>query len=88
MGEKAVHYACGHHTSGSVVIKRVGDYAAKYELADLNEIAAQTRHMPDAFINAQGNGVTEAFRSYLRPLLGDDLPRLERLWAPMVKLGD
>ena len=88
VGEKAAHYACGHHTSGSVVIKRVGDYAAKYELADLNEIAAQTRHMPDAFINAEGNGVTEAFRGYLRPLLGDDLPRLERLWAPMVKLGD
>ena len=61
-------------TSGSVVIKRVGDYAAKYELADLNEIAARTRHMPDAFINAEGNGVTEAFRGYLRPLLGDDLP--------------
>ncbi len=88
VGEKAAHYACGHHTSGSVVIKRVGDYAAKYELADLNEIAARTRHMPDAFINAEGNGVTEAFRGYLRPLLGDDLPRLERLWAPMVKLGD
>jgi 6-phosphofructokinase 1 len=87
VGEKAAHYACGHGMSGSVVIKRVGDYAARYELADLKEIAAQTRHVPDAFINTEGNGVTEAFRGYLRPLLGDDPPGLERLWAPVAKLG-
>ncbi|MDG4552908.1 MAG: 6-phosphofructokinase [Candidatus Competibacter sp.] len=87
VGEKAAHYACGRHTSGSVVIKRVGDYAARYELADLNEIAAQTRHMPDVFVNAEGNGVTEAFRGYLRPLLGDDMPCLERLWAPAASVG-
>ncbi len=87
VGEKAAHYACGHNRSGSVVIKRVGDYAAQYDLADLNEIAAQTRHMPDEFLNAEGNGVTEAFRNYLRPLLGDDLPCLERLWAPAVRFG-
>ena len=87
VGEKAAHYACGHGMSGSVVIKRAGDYVAKYELADLREIAAQTRHMPDAFINADGNDVTDAFRNYLRPLLGEDLPCLERLWAPVAKVG-
>ncbi len=86
VGEKAVHYACGQGASGSVVIKRVGDYAARYELADVKAIAAQTRHMPDAFINADGNGVTDAFRAYLRPLLGSNQPVLERLWAPGVEL--
>lgn len=87
VGEKAAHYACGQGASGSVVIKRAGDYAVRYELADVREIAAQTRHMPDTFINTDGNGVTEDFRYYLRPLLGNNLPYLERLWAPVVHPG-
>ena len=33
-----------------------------------------TRCMPDEFINAEGNGVTEAFRDYALPLIGR-LPR-------------
>ena len=86
VGEKAAHYACWHNVDGSVVIKRTGDYAVKYELARLEDIAAKTRHMPDEFINADGNHVTDAFRSYLRPLLGDDMPYLERLWAPAAKV--
>ena len=69
-----------------MVIKRIGDYAVRYELADLKEIAAKTRHMPDEFIDAEGNHVTDAFRAYLRPLLGTDLPCLERLWAPEARL--
>jgi len=32
--------------------------------------------MPDEFINAEGNNVTDAFRAYLRPLLGDGMPSL------------
>lgn len=87
VGEKAAHYACWHNVDGSVVIKRTGDYAVKYELAHLADIAAKTRHLPDEFINADGNQVTDAFRNYLRPLLGDDLPCLERLWAPVARLG-
>ena len=87
VGEKAAHYACWHNVDGSVVIKRTGDYAVKYELAQLVDIAAKTRHLPDEFINAEGNQVTDAFRNYLRPLLGDDRPCLERLWAPVVRMG-
>ncbi|CDH43259.1 6-phosphofructokinase [Candidatus Contendibacter odensensis] len=86
VGEKAVHYACGQNRNGSVVIKRTGDYAVQYELANLADIAAKTRRLPDEFINADGNNVTNAFRNYLRPLLGDDMPCLERLWAPAAKL--
>ena len=86
VGEKAAHYACWHNVDGSVVIKRTGDYAVKYELARLEDIAAKTRHMPDEFINAAGNQVTDAFRNYLRPLLGSDMPYLERLWAPAAKI--
>lgn len=88
VGEKAVHYACWHHLDGSVVIKRTGDYAVNYELADVKAIAAKTRYLPDEFIAADGNDVTDAFRSYLRPLLGDGMPCLERLRAPAARSRD
>ena len=35
--------------------------------------------MPDDFINAAGNHVTDAFKHYLRPLLGANLPPVARL---------
>jgi 6-phosphofructokinase 1 len=86
VGEKAAQYACWHDVGGSVVIERIGDYAVRYGLAGLKDIAAKTRPMPDEFISADSNQVTDAFRAYLRPLLGDDLPCLERLWAPEARL--
>jgi len=85
VGEKAAHYACWHNVDGSVVIKRVGDYAVRYELADLKEIAAKTRTLADEHINEEGNHVTDAFRAYVRPLVGENAPYLERLWAPRLK---
>jgi ATP-dependent phosphofructokinase / diphosphate-dependent phosphofructokinase len=86
VGEKAAHYACWHSVDGSVAIIRTGDYAVRYELAKLEDIAAKTRYMPDDFINADGNGVTNAFRTYLWPLLGSRVPHIERLWAPAASL--
>ncbi len=86
VGEKAAHYACWHNVDGSVVILRMGDYAVRYDLAKLEDMAAKTRYMPDEYINAEGNGVTDAFRRYLQPLLGSDVPYLERLWAPSATL--
>jgi 6-phosphofructokinase 1 len=35
--------------------------------------------MPNEFIAASGNDVTDDFRSYLRPLLGKDMPDVQRL---------
>ena len=40
--------------------------------------------MPDQFINAEGNGVTDAFHSYCRPLVGSGFPEPHRLRAPRV----
>jgi hypothetical protein len=40
---------------------------------------AKTRVMDDVFINEQGNHVTPAFVSYLRPLLGANLAQAHRL---------
>jgi len=85
VGERAAQYAIVHNLEGSVTIHRVGNYAVDYKLTDIKEIAALTKHMPDEFINEEGNHVTEAFRSYVRPLLGSDFPVPGRLRAPRVE---
>jgi len=85
VGERAAQYAILHNLDGSVTIHRVGDYAVDYRLTDIKQIAALTKHMPDEFINKEANHVTEAFRSYVRPLLGSGLPVVGRLRAPMVE---
>ena len=79
VGEKAVQYAFRGDRDGSVAIKRVGSYAVNYELLPLAAVAGKTRTMEDEFINAAGTDVTEAFRLYLRPLLGSGMPDAYRL---------
>jgi ATP-dependent phosphofructokinase / diphosphate-dependent phosphofructokinase len=84
VGEKAVQYAILGAKTGSVAIRRVGDYAVDYPLIPLEEVAGKTRVMEDHFIAAAANDVTPAFRDYLRPLLGAELPPVSRLRAPRV----
>jgi 6-phosphofructokinase len=80
VGEKAVQFALGEgNRDGSVAIRRCGDYAVDYALVPLESVAGKTRVMEDAFIDARGTGVTDAFRAYLRPLLGAGLPDAHRL---------
>jgi 6-phosphofructokinase 1 len=83
VGEKAVQYAmwggANGATSGSVAIKRTGYYAADYELLPLAAVAGKTRTMEPEFIAANGTDVTDAFRLYLRPLLGSGMPDAFRL---------
>ncbi len=79
VGEKAVQYAMWGSTNGSVVIKRTGFYSVDYELLPLEAVAGKTRTMEDGFISASGTDVTDAFRLYLRPLLGSGLPDAFRL---------
>jgi 6-phosphofructokinase 1 len=91
VGEKAVQYAMwggpGGQTSGSVAIQRAGQYAADYTLLPLEAVAGKTRTMEDAFISANGTDVTDAFRLYLRPLLGSGMPDAYRLRAnPVAKV--
>ena len=79
VGEKAVQYAMWGSVNGSVAIKRTGFYSADYELLPLEAVAGKTRTMDDAFIAASGTDVTDAFRLYLRPLLGSGMPDAYRL---------
>ena len=79
VGEKAVQYAMWGQQDGSVAIKRTGFYSVDYQLMPLETVAGKTRVMEDEFINAEGNDVTDAFRLYLRPLLGSGMPDAYRL---------
>jgi len=79
-GRHAVQYAM-NEVSGSVAIKRLGsgaDYAVELFRTDLSNVAEKTKSMCDKFINAEGNGVTDAFIEYAKPLVGD-LPKTHYL---------
>jgi len=79
-GRHAVQYAM-NEPSGSVAIKRLAsgaDYKIEIFRTDLSNVAEKTKPMPDEFINADGNGVTNAFVEYAMPLTGG-LPRTEYL---------
>jgi 6-phosphofructokinase 1 len=80
-GRKAVEFATsGEHTDGSVAIIRLAGekYAVRYERTELRNVAKETKHLPDHFINEEGNNVTEAFMQYGLPLIGE-LPENTRL---------
>jgi hypothetical protein len=53
----------------------------------LGAVAGKTRVMDDAFIADSGTDVTDAFRLYLRPLLGSGMPDAYRLRpAPVARV--
>jgi 6-phosphofructokinase 1 len=79
VGEKAVQYAMWGDRDGSVAIKRTGFYSVDYQLVPLDSVAGKTRIMEDEFIAANGTDITDAFRLYLRPLLGSGMPDAYRL---------
>lgn len=84
VGEKAAQFAIWQNIDGSIAIDRTGFYSIDYKLVPLNLVAAKTKTMPDEFINAAGNNVTDAFKFYLRPLLGSGFATAHRLRSPMV----
>lgn len=83
VGEKAAQFALWNNVDGSIVIERTGYYSVDYKLVPLNQIAGKTKLMDDSFINEAGNGVTDAFKFYLRPLLGSGFSTPHRLRAPL-----
>ncbi len=84
-GMAAVQFALmEEYQSGSVILDRVGEYEIHYTLTQLENIAAKTKHMPDEFINQEGNHITNAFIKYAEPLIGTDFKKIVSLNAPMV----
>jgi len=83
VGEKAAQFAIWHKIDGSIIIERTGFYSVDYKLVPLEHVAGKTKIMPNEFINADENNVTDAFKFYLRPLLGSGFATAHRLRAPM-----
>jgi 6-phosphofructokinase 1 len=87
VGEKAVQFAMWGKQDGSVAIKRTGFYSVDYDLLQLDAVAGKTRVMEAEFITAEGTDITDAFRLYLRPLLGSGMPDAFRLRpSPVAKV--
>jgi 6-phosphofructokinase 1 len=85
-GASAVKFACGgEFNNGSTAIKRAPGktYKTWIERTELRNVAKETRHMPDEFLNADGNDVTPAFLKYAAPIVGP-LPKIGRLKAAPV----
>ncbi|MCX7006683.1 MAG: 6-phosphofructokinase [Kiritimatiellaeota bacterium] len=85
-GATAVKFATGGiYENGSTAIKRAPGktYKTWIERTELRNVAKETRHMPDEFINAAGNDVTPAFIKYAAPIVGP-LPKIGRLKAAPV----
>jgi 6-phosphofructokinase 1 len=81
-GREAVRLAM-KRISGSVAMKRVGsgkEYAVELFHTELAGVAEKTKSMPDEFFNAEGDGITDAFVEYAKPLVGE-LPRTHYLGA-------
>ncbi|MGH7214578.1 MAG: 6-phosphofructokinase [Tepidisphaeraceae bacterium] len=76
VGQMAVRYSKEGHEGGSVAMRRVaGDgYRIETFLTPLHTVAKETKHMDPSFIR-NGNDITEAFKDYARPLIGE-LPRV------------
>ena len=75
-GEMACRAALNGESGKMVAFSRVSEnpYEMKPFLVDIDEVMMYERKMPDEFINEEGNGVTQAFLDWCRPLIGEELP--------------
>jgi ATP-dependent phosphofructokinase / diphosphate-dependent phosphofructokinase len=71
VGQMAVRYSAQGETGGSVAMKRAagGEYKIETFLTPLSTVARETKHMDASYISG-GNNITEAFKQYVRPLVG------------------
>lgn len=83
--ELAGRLACKAALSGEsgkmVAFRRVSTkpYEVEPFLVDIDEVMMHEHTMPDEYINEEGNGVTERFKEWCRPLLGGELPKMVSL---------
>ncbi|MHC4068426.1 MAG: diphosphate--fructose-6-phosphate 1-phosphotransferase [Planctomycetota bacterium] len=55
----------------TLVREKGKEYKCTTGTAALEEVAVRAKPMPDEFINAEGNFITDEFLAYLRPLVGE-----------------
>lgn len=77
-GWEACRAALAGESGKMVAFRRTSDdpYQMETFLADIREVMMYEKKMPDAFINEEGNGVTQEFIQWCRPLIGEELPQM------------
>ena len=80
-GRAAVQAVLSGQTGVMPAIRRLSSepYETQLFLAPIREVMLTERTMPAEYINEAGNGVTEAYCAWLRPLLGEPLPVMANL---------
>ena len=88
VGQMAVRHAVEGKTDYMVTLVREpgSEYKCTTGLVELEKVALDTKTVPDEYINDAGNGVTDAFIEYARPLIGGPLPEYARLEKIPVKI--
>lgn len=77
-GKMACEVIMNGESGKMVAFERVSTepYVMKPFLVDIDKVMMYERTMPDEFINEEGNGVTEAFKEWCKPLIGGELPKM------------
>jgi 6-phosphofructokinase 1 len=86
LGRAAVQLALKGHNAVMPTIDRVSDTPYKYKIgmAPLAKVANVEKFMPRNFITADGFGITEPCKRYLRPLIqGEDYPKYGKDGMPV-----
>jgi len=89
VGRAAVEFAIAGKSAVMPAIRRLSDVPYRWDIvaAPLAEVANQEKLLPPDFISADGFGITEAARGYLRPLiLGEAYPPFKNGLPDYVKL--
>nr|MDO8099048.1 6-phosphofructokinase [Candidatus Njordarchaeota archaeon] len=86
VGRVAVKQATMGETDRMVTLVRAPGkaYRCTTGLVALEKVASATKAMPRNFINKEGNGMTEEYRRYAMPLIGDPLPEYVKLKKVLV----
>ena len=75
LGMTSVKAAVDGASGQTVIYKRKSNvpYEVEFETADVTLIANQIKYVPDDFINADANGITEKCLEYVLPLIAGEL---------------
>lgn len=85
IGMAAADYAISGGTGKMAAIRRVSNtpYRIEIDFVDIMKIANQVKPVPDEWINAAGNDVTQEMIDYLLPLIQGELPCTYKNGVPM-----
>jgi hypothetical protein len=63
-----------------------GQYKYSIGRCGFDEVAGKERLLPDKFIDPSGPGVSQEFKDWLRPLVGDDIQGFPEWRYPLSKI--